>query len=146
MKDRASRSSATLPPPFDGPPTFPKSFIEAVNATSPCPRPDSGSATNKTSSELQYSPTSADPYINPYIGKKVLVLSGGSDPLVPWKFSKDFVEELVVRRSSEGEAGGNSGAWTGKKEVIVEEQAKHEVTPTMIANLCRFVWEETLSV
>lgn len=112
MWDRAGQYSSVLPSPSEGPPTFPKALIDLIQRTSPGRSPSSGDSLVK--------------------GKKVLVLSGGADPLVPWKFSRQFVDEL--------KASGQ-----GKVEVIVEPEAKHEVTPTMVQNVVRFVWDEVLS-
>jgi hypothetical protein len=55
---------------------------------------------------------------NPFFGKKVLVLSGKEDRLVPWVASAEFVEGLEV-----GEGG--------VKRVVVEEGAGHECTNGM---------------
>ncbi|KAJ6577283.1 Alpha/Beta hydrolase protein [Mycena capillaripes] len=62
---------------------------------------------------------------NPFLGKKLLVLSGGSDLLVPWVASQAFVEGLEV------------GA--GKKECIVFEGVGHAVPPPMVQAAVRFV-------
>lgn len=62
---------------------------------------------------------------NPFLDKKILVLSGGKDKLVPWSASEEFVEGLEV---------GN-----GAKLVVVEECAKHEYTPTMAEEVARFI-------
>ncbi|KAG9311766.1 hypothetical protein JVU11DRAFT_8009 [Chiua virens] len=62
---------------------------------------------------------------NPFLGKRVLVLSGAKDKLVPWTASQAFVEGLEV---------GN-----GVKKVVLEEDAGHECTPTMIQEAALFV-------
>ncbi|KIY63537.1 alpha/beta-hydrolase [Cylindrobasidium torrendii FP15055 ss-10] len=69
---------------------------------------------------------------NPFLGRKILVLSGAADPVVPWAASKEFVEQLEV---------GDSGL----KEVFVEEGAKHETTPEMVKRLSAFVKKHFLS-
>jgi hypothetical protein len=63
---------------------------------------------------------------NPFLSKKILVLSGASDMLVPWIASKDFVGKLEV-----GERG--------YKRVVVEEGAGHKFTPAMIREAIDFV-------
>lgn len=55
---------------------------------------------------------------NPFLGKKILVLSGEKDTLVPWVASKGFVDDLEV--------GPN-----GVKEVLLEEGVGHECTEKM---------------
>lgn len=59
------------------------------------------------------------------MGKKVLVLSGGIDTLVPWAASKQFVENLWV---------GNGGV----KRVLVVPDAGHECTAAMVAEAAQF--------
>ncbi|KAG1836212.1 hypothetical protein DFJ58DRAFT_917733 [Suillus subalutaceus] len=56
---------------------------------------------------------------NPFLGKKVLVISGKEDKLVPWVTSAEFVDGLEV-----GEGG--------IKRVVVEEGAGHECTSGML--------------
>ena len=68
---------------------------------------------------------------NPFIGKKILVLAGAEDPLVPWSASQEFVQGLYL--------GEN-----GVKEVVVQEGAKHETTPEMVQHLVRFVRKHSL--
>ncbi|KIP06436.1 hypothetical protein PHLGIDRAFT_106996 [Phlebiopsis gigantea 11061_1 CR5-6] len=70
---------------------------------------------------------------NPFRGKKVLVLSGGDDPLVPFRFSAAFVEGLEV--------GPN-----GVKKVIVQPGVEHECTPEMVQEMAEFVWEHCLNL
>ncbi|KAI0318621.1 Alpha/Beta hydrolase protein [Amylostereum chailletii] len=70
---------------------------------------------------------------NPFFGKRILVLSGAEDGLVPWTASGAFVEGLEV------------GA-EGRKEVMLMEGVGHEFTEGMRGELWRFVWEEALSV
>lgn len=62
---------------------------------------------------------------NPFLGKRILVLSGAADKLVPWTASQEFVEGLEV---------GN-----GVKKVVLEENVGHECTPTMIREAALFV-------
>lgn len=64
---------------------------------------------------------------NPFLDKRILVLSGAKDKLVPWTASQEFVEGLEV---------GN-----GVKKVVLEENAGHECTPTMIQEAAVFVMD-----
>lgn len=106
MRPRAAQYS------LSGPPTLPESFVSYVHSNDP-------------SSTLF---TSSDPSQNPFIGKKILVLSGGADTLVPWKASQAFVDGLNV-----GEEG--------VKMVFVQEEARHECTQEMTRRLGEFVVE-----
>lgn len=63
---------------------------------------------------------------NPFLNKKILVLSGAVDPLVPWSASELFVEGLQV---------GDKGV----KKVVIEAGAGHEVTPAAVKELVAFV-------
>ncbi|KAF8434539.1 Alpha/Beta hydrolase protein [Boletus edulis BED1] len=62
---------------------------------------------------------------NPFLGKRILVLSGAKDTLVPWSASQEFVEGLEVG--------------DGVKKVVLEENAGHECTPSMIREAGLFV-------
>jgi len=62
---------------------------------------------------------------NPFLGKRILVLSGAKDKLVPWSASQEFVEGLEVG--------------DGVKKVVLEENAGHECTPSMIREAGLFV-------
>lgn len=66
---------------------------------------------------------------NPFLGKKILVLAGGKDELVPWAFSETFVEGIQV-----GEEG--------VKTVVVYPSVGHEFTTPMAEDVANFVWEE----
>lgn len=66
--------------------------------------------------------------LNPFLSKDILVLSGAADKLVPWAHSKPFVEALVV-----GEKG--------RKRVVLQEGAGHQLTPEMHVEAATFVWE-----
>ena len=70
---------------------------------------------------------------NPFLGKKILVLSGGRDPLVPFVHSEEFVEGL------------NVGAH-GVKKVHVVPEVEHECTPGMVQEMAEFIWEHALCV
>jgi len=73
-----------------------------------------------------------DPDRNPFFGKKILVLSGGSDPLVPWDASEEFVKGLVV---------GDKGV----KNKMVQPGAGHEFTPEMLVEMVKFLVDQVLS-
>ncbi|KAI0059195.1 alpha/beta-hydrolase [Artomyces pyxidatus] len=73
---------------------------------------------------------SLEPGENPFLGKRILVLSGEADTLVPWIASKEFVEGLEVG--------------DGKKKVMVMSGVGHEYTKTMMLELFQFFWEEAL--
>lgn len=68
---------------------------------------------------------------NPFWGKKVLVLSGGDDPLVPFSYSEEFVTKLNVGPD-------------GVKEVVVAPGVGHECTPDMVKQMANFVFEHAL--
>ncbi|KAJ7677325.1 Alpha/Beta hydrolase protein [Mycena rosella] len=93
-----------------GPPHFPESLLKVIKATS--------------LTGLPYTSKGDD---NPFLGKKILVLCGGSDRLVPWTASQGFVEGLEVG--------------TGSKEVVVEEGAGHEVSAAMKSAVVRYVMD-----
>ncbi len=85
---------------------------------------------------IQSSDPAAAPYrsidaSNPFLGKKILVLSGGKDTLVPWSASESFVEHLNV---------GDKGV----KQAVVQEDAGHETTPEMVQRLVDFITEHAL--
>ncbi|KAF8550163.1 alpha/beta-hydrolase [Imleria badia] len=65
---------------------------------------------------------------NPFLGKRILVLSGAKDKLVPWSTCKEFVEGLEVGES-------------GVKKVFLDENAGHECTPAMTQEAALFVIE-----
>jgi len=92
-----------------GPPILPDSLLQAVERESPV----SASVTGK----------------NPFIGRKILVLAGGKDELVPWVFSESFVEQIEV-----GEEG--------VKKVVVYPDIGHAFTASMAEDVASFVWEE----
>ncbi|KAG8880977.1 hypothetical protein FRB97_000301 [Tulasnella sp. 331] len=80
----------------------------------------------------KHSPTSSGydipSELNPFFNKDILVLSGAADNLVPWSHCKPFVDALVV-----GEKG--------RKRVVLQTGAGHELTPEMIAEAAEFVWQ-----
>lgn len=100
--------------PF-APPYIPDSLLDAIRQYDPNP-----------------STSSSNEETNPFWGRKVLVLSGELDDMVPWASSKKFVENLNV--------GPN-----GVKKVIVAPGVKHEVTAEMLRQAAQFIWEEALT-
>ena len=68
---------------------------------------------------------------NPFLRKKVLVLSGGDDPLVPFSYAEEFVTNLNVGPK-------------GVKEVVVAPGVGHECTPEMVKQMAAFVWKHAL--
>jgi len=83
----------------------------------------------------QYDPASAPHQAvrgNPFLDKKILVLSGGKDQLVPFEPTREFFEKLHV---------GDRGV----KAIVIEPEAGHQYTELMHSALCRFVWEHSLS-
>lgn len=70
---------------------------------------------------------------NPFIDKKILVLSGGIDTLVPWTASQAFVERLEVGQG-------------GVKKVVVVSDAGHECTAAMVAEAAQFLETEILTI
>ena len=104
MDDRAKASGLRF-----GPPVLPDSLLEVIKRESPVCAPVAGR--------------------NPFFGKKILVLAGGKDKLVPWEFSESFVERIEV-----GEEG--------VKRVLVYPDVGHAFTPSMEEDVANFVWEE----
>jgi hypothetical protein len=66
-----------------------------------------------------------------FAGKRILVLAGADDKLVPWETSRTFVEALDVGRG-------------GRKVVMVVPGVKHEFTDGMREEVFQFFWEEAL--
>ncbi|KAI0759565.1 Alpha/Beta hydrolase protein [Trametes elegans] len=100
-----------------GPPYFPATLVEYVRAHDPAAAPHTAREGN------------------PFWGKRVLVLSGGADEIVPWRASEEFVGELEV---GEGREGG------GRKEVLVEEGTGHAFSEGMLERAVEFLWREAL--
>jgi len=104
MHDRAKASGLQFRPPI-----LPDSLLKLIEKESPV----SALVTGR----------------NPFFGKKILVLAGGKDELVPWVFSESFVEQIEV-----GEEG--------VKKVVVYPDVGHAFTATMEEVVADFVWEE----
>ena len=66
-----------------------------------------------------------------FAGKRVLVVAGEEDTLVPWAVSRAFVEALDVGVG-------------GRKEVVVVPGVGHEFTDGMREEVFKFFWEEAL--
>ncbi|KAG6817181.1 hypothetical protein H0H87_011883 [Tephrocybe sp. NHM501043] len=64
---------------------------------------------------------------NPFLGKRILVLSGADDTLVPWEASEEFV-------TSKLDVGVN-----GLKKVSVYKGVGHECTEAMITEMAGFI-------
>lgn len=96
------------------PPHFPDSLRQYIKQNDPAQAPY----------------TAADES-NPFLGKKVLVLSGGDDPLVPFSYAEEFVTNLNVGPK-------------GVKEVMVAPGVGHECTPEMVKQMATFVWKHAL--
>lgn len=106
IKQRAERSGIAFAPPH-----IPDSFVNLVKSVDPA----STKYTGQDSS-------------NPFYGKKILVLSGEIDAVVPWGASQEFADGLEVG--------------PGKKKVIVEKGVGHEMTDRMVAEAVVFIQEE----
>jgi predicted esterase len=104
MAPRAQKSSIPFAPPY-----VPDTLISLLNRFDPVAYPYKSKEQN-----------------NPFIGRKILVLSGGKDTIVPWSASENFVNELEVGED-------------GVKEVIVEPETGHACTPTMIQAMADFL-------
>ncbi|RPD54297.1 hypothetical protein L226DRAFT_616977 [Lentinus tigrinus ALCF2SS1-7] len=110
---RAEASKIPIEPPY-----FPKSFLEFVKTHDPVATPHTADKRDT----------------NPFRGKKILVLSGKEDEVVPWAASKQFVEELDTGEEEEG-----------VKEVFVEPGVGHTCSPKMVKMAVRFLWERVLT-
>lgn len=107
IKRRAKTSNIAFAAPY-----LPASFIQFVKTFDP--------ASQDYSSEEG---------TNPFLGKKILVLSGEDDMLVPWVASENFVGGLVVGAS-------------GVKKVVVQKGVGHACTPEMVAEAAQFLAKE----
>ncbi|CAA7268161.1 unnamed protein product [Cyclocybe aegerita] len=96
IKHRAKESKVTF-----GAPYIPATFLAAIEKSNPASQAYRSVAGN------------------PFLGKKILVLSGEADTLVPWTASKEFVDNLEV---------GTDGV----KSVVVEAGVGHRCTGRMV--------------
>lgn len=106
VTERAKHSAIPVQPPY-----FPESFIAFVKHNDPV-----------------YAPFTAVDTSNPFLGKKILALSGGKDDLVPWAATSGFFDRLVVGED-------------GVKEFVLEPETGHRLTPTMTQEMARFLLE-----
>ncbi|KAG2139331.1 Alpha/Beta hydrolase protein [Suillus clintonianus] len=106
ISQRALSSGVPFKPPY-----YPDSLKEYVGAHDPA--------------QLPYRATDAS---NPFLGRKILVLSGANDTLVPWVATKEFVQGLEVGKE-------------GIKRFVLQEGAGHECTPAMQREAGSFVRE-----
>ena len=112
MSSRAEQSGVPVAPPF-----FPQSFMELIARNDPAATPHM-----------------AQDKENSFRGKKILVICGKEDTLVPWSASEKFVNELDI--------GENQG---GVKEVVVEPGVGHTCSPGMIKAAVAFMWKYALT-
>ena len=104
MEERALKHKI----PF-GPPSVPETLKIYIRASDPC-----------------FTAFKEDSATNPFFGKKVLVLSGAADNLVPWRHSEAFVDGLNV-----GPAG--------RKQVFIQDGVGHTMSPEMLAKAAELV-------
>jgi predicted esterase len=111
MEARAIKHSLRLEPPI-----FPRILREYVEKNDPasCPITDQ-------------SPQ------NPFMDKKIHILSGKEDPLVIWDASREFMEKLDV--------GEN-----GEKVVFLEDGVGHECSDKMVEQMSQSLWKWCLNV
>ena len=102
--------------PFQAP-KIPNSLISLVNKSDPA------------SQDFK----SLDPTSNPFFGKKILVLSGKEDILVPWSASEAFVDALEVGPE-------------GVKKVFLQQGVGHDCTKEMVAEAVSFIGQHMLMV
>lgn len=110
LEGRAKQSSLSLSPPY-----IPDTLRELIKKNDPV-----------------WTPYEASDSTNPFVGKKILALSGAIDPLVPWSASETFFNKLNVGRN-------------GAKKVVVEPDVGHTCTPAMLNLAAGFIWEHALS-
>ncbi|KZT59542.1 hypothetical protein CALCODRAFT_507427 [Calocera cornea HHB12733] len=76
-------------------------------------------------------PNTLDAPGNPYIGKKILILSGAEDKSVPHSAGAEYIDQLEV------------GPF-GVKEVFVQPATGHTTTPEMREKMAEFLWKYAL--
>ncbi|KAG0700568.1 Alpha/Beta hydrolase protein [Suillus ampliporus] len=96
ISQRAASSGVPFKPPY-----YPDSLKAYVDANDPA--------------KLPYR---AKDRPNPFLGRKILVISGAEDTLVPWVASVEFVQNLEVGED-------------GIKQVVLLEGVGHKTTPRM---------------
>ena len=75
---------------------------------------------------------SSDPQVNPFWNKKILVLTGQADDVVPANLGVPFYERLQVGPK-------------GIKERWSQEDCGHRCSPEMIERAAEFLWKYGLS-
>jgi len=100
MESRAKQEGLELVPPL-----MPDSLKEYIKKTDPCGGNEG------------------------FEGKRILVIAGAEDKLVPYSASESFVTSLDVGKD-------------GVKQVIVEEGVGHAYPPSMQEALAKFVWDQ----
>jgi len=111
IKRRAHISSI----PFQAP-HIPNSLITLINTSDPA---------SKDFNSLNSS--------NPFLGKKILVLSGKADPLVAWSVCESFVDALEVGPE-------------GVKQVFLQEGVGHTCTDEMVDKAAAFIGQHLLTI
>lgn len=106
ITQRAQKAGVPITPPF-----FPENFKTLVQHVDPV-----ADAYSSSSQE------------NPFLNKRILVLSGKDDKLVPWSASEVFVDRLNV-----GERG--------VKRVKLYPGVGHELTDEMVTEMANFITE-----
>jgi len=110
LKYRAKTSDIPFAEPY-----IPAKIIDLIASSDPASK-------NYTSLETS----------NPFLGKKVLVLSGEEDSLVPWTASQKFVESLEVGPQ-------------GLKKVVLQRGVGHKCTAEMVKEAADFIQSELLN-
>lgn len=70
--------------------------------------------------------------INPFWGKKILIMNGEDDQLVPGEYAKPFYQQLELGPQ-------------GVKEMWVQPQMGHRCSPEMTDRAAAFLWTHGLS-
>ncbi|WFC99181.1 hypothetical protein MYAM1_001925 [Malassezia yamatoensis] len=99
VESRTSESNITMASPF-----VPLSFMEYVNKTNPA--------------NMAY--TSVDASINPFYGKKLFAGSGGTDPLVLFNYSSEFLSNVVL--------GPDTNETRESLQIYLQPNTTHQVT------------------
>lgn len=110
MKHRATKSEIDFSPPY-----LPQNLLNLLDTLDP--------------DSVEY--TSSNESNNPYINKKILILHGEKDELVPWDCCKEFVDGLNV-----GEKG--------EKKVFLEKDRGHETSSLMVTELVKWIVQHGL--
>lgn len=109
ITQRAEKSGVVVQPPI-----FPQSLLAYIKQNDPI-----------------FAPYTAADSSNPFLGKKILALSGGKDKLVPWSITEGFFSQLYVGED-------------GIKKVVVELETGHRCTRGMVQEVSAFILEHAL--